>query len=108
MRPESNKSGTWRIASSTNCRAIAPVFQRATEVFPAPVRTLDAIHLATMAFLRERVRDRSVASCDARMLEAARAMDFAVYDLQARDPPRTRQAVKGSRPAPMMMAPAFR
>jgi hypothetical protein len=31
---------------------IAPVLARATDPFPAPVRTLDALQLATVEFLR--------------------------------------------------------
>jgi predicted nucleic acid-binding protein len=54
------------------------VLARATEAFSQPVRTLDAIHLASMAYLRERGESLTLASYDERMLRAARALGFAV------------------------------
>lgn len=50
------------------------VLSRALQPFPTPVRTLDGIHLATAAFLRERGHDVYLASYDTRMLSAAEAM----------------------------------
>lgn len=50
------------------------VLHRATRPFPAPVRTLNALHLASVAFLRERGRDVALATYDRRMREAATAM----------------------------------
>jgi predicted nucleic acid-binding protein len=47
------------------------VLARAVEPFPAPVRTLDALHLATMAFVRERDALLALASYDERLLTAA-------------------------------------
>jgi predicted nucleic acid-binding protein len=52
---------------------------RAFEPFPAPVRTLDGLHLATMDFLRARAPALTLLSYDKRMLAAARAAGFAVY-----------------------------
>ena len=53
---------------------LAPlVLARALEPFPMAVRTLDALHLATMDFLRGRGQAIELASYDARMLAAARA-----------------------------------
>jgi len=51
-----------------------PVLARALEPFPAPVRTLDALHLASFEFLRGRGQPVSLASFDERMLTAARAL----------------------------------
>jgi predicted nucleic acid-binding protein len=48
--------------------------QRATESFPIPVRTLDALHLATILFLREQGVPLELASYDQRMIEAAAAL----------------------------------
>ena len=60
------------------------VLQRALEPFPRPVRTLDALHLASMRFLTEqRLRPR-LASYDQRLAEAAQAMGIQLFDL---DPP---------------------
>jgi len=50
------------------------VLARATEPFPAPVRTLDALHLASIEFLRERGQAIELASYDARLIAAARGL----------------------------------
>lgn len=50
------------------------VLSRATRPFPAAVRTLDALHLASLAFLRERGRGVALATYDGRLAEAATAM----------------------------------
>lgn len=57
------------------------VLERATRPFPCPVRTLDAIHLASVAFLRERGRDVTLATYDRRMAEAASAMGIPLLAL---------------------------
>jgi predicted nucleic acid-binding protein len=56
---------------------VPPVLARALEPFPQPVRTLDALHLATASFLRAQGRDITVASYDERLLSAARMIGFA-------------------------------
>ena len=53
-----------------------PVLVRALEPFPAPVRTVDAIHLASADFLRGQGQEVTVATYDARMGVGARALDF--------------------------------
>lgn len=57
-----------------------PALARALEAFPRPVRTLDALHLASMDFLRRQGQVVSLASYDDRLVEAARALKFAIYD----------------------------
>jgi predicted nucleic acid-binding protein len=57
-----------------------PVLTRALEAFPKPVRTLDALHLASMDFLRRQGQAISLASYDGRLVEAARALRFTIYD----------------------------
>ena len=52
----------------------APVLERALEPFPIPVRTLDALHLASIAFLLERGQTVELASYDDRLLSAAQAL----------------------------------
>ncbi len=52
---------------------------RALEPFPVAVRTLDALHLASIEFLRERHIDIELASFDMRMLHAAQALGISVY-----------------------------
>ena len=54
---------------------LAPkVLERALEPFPVPVRTLDALHLASMTFLLERGQTIELASYDDRLLAAAKAL----------------------------------
>ena len=57
-----------------------PVLGRALEPFPVPVRTLDALHLASIDFLRTQRQSVILASYDARMLEAARRMKIEIAD----------------------------
>lgn len=54
------------------------VLGRALEPFPHPVRTLDALHLATMEFLRAQGQRIELATYDARLLAGARALGIAV------------------------------
>jgi hypothetical protein len=60
---------------------VTEVLVRARDPFPAPVGTLDALHLASADFLREQGVQVSLASYDARMLAAARALALPVFDL---------------------------
>jgi predicted nucleic acid-binding protein len=53
-----------------------PVLARALEPFPTPVRTLDALHLATLEFLRAQRLGVELASYDDRLLGAARALSI--------------------------------
>ncbi len=54
---------------------LAPaVLSRALEPFPIPVRTLDALHLASIEFLRSRGQKVELASYDDRLNEAARRL----------------------------------
>ena len=55
------------------------VLTRALEAFPKPVRTLDALHLASMDFLRRQGQVVSLASYDDRLVDAARGLRFAIY-----------------------------
>ena len=55
---------------------LAPaVLARAIEPYPVPVRTLDALHLASVEFLRALGQRPSIATYDRRMIEAAKAME---------------------------------
>ena len=58
-----------------------PILARALELFPAPVRTLDALHLASMDFLRANGQVVELATYDDRLARAARAMKIALYRL---------------------------
>lgn len=59
------------------------VLARVRHPFPAPVPTLDAMHLATVSFLRERGHQVELATYDARMDAAAAAMGVPRYELDA-------------------------
>ena len=52
--------------------------RRALQPFPVSVRTLDAIHLATMDFIRESGESVWLASYDNRLIAAARALGIAI------------------------------
>ena len=58
-----------------------PVLARALEPFPKSVRTLDAIHLASMEFLRKQGQRISLAGYDGRLIDAARALRIPIYKL---------------------------
>jgi len=54
---------------------------RALEPFPITVRTLDALHLATMEFLRDQGEPVTLASYDNRLLAAAQALGISIAQL---------------------------
>jgi predicted nucleic acid-binding protein len=56
------------------------VLARALEPFPAPVRTLDALHLASIEFLRSRGQKVALASYDGRLLAAASALGIPIAE----------------------------
>jgi hypothetical protein len=58
-----------------------PVLECALEPFPGPVRTLDALHLASIEFLRARRQTIELASYDDRLLEAAQALGIPLRKL---------------------------
>ena len=60
---------------------ISPILDRATEPFPAPVRTLDALHLSFIVFLAESGQDIELATYDTKMRKAARALGIRIYEL---------------------------
>lgn len=61
------------------------VLSRALDAFPgsAPVRTLDALHLASCAYLAENGQSVALASFDLRMTAVARAMGLPLLGLEA-------------------------
>ncbi len=67
------------LARITMVELATSVLARALEPFPTAVRTLDALHLASMAFLQSQGQQVALASYDDRMLAVARAMGIAVY-----------------------------
>ncbi|MBI4729139.1 MAG: PIN domain-containing protein [Acidobacteria bacterium] len=57
------------------------VLERALDPFPAPARTLDALHLASLEFLRSRRLPVRLATYDRRMSEAARRLGIPLFAL---------------------------
>src|SRR5262249_21368500 len=60
---------------------VVPVLNRALHPFPAPVRTLDALHLASADFVRAQGKPVTIASYDDRLITAARQMGFEIAAL---------------------------
>ena len=58
-----------------------PVLARALEPFPSPVRTLDALHLASVDFLRTMGQRPELATFDRRMAEAAMALGVPIASI---------------------------
>ena len=58
-----------------------PVLARALEPFPVPVRTLDALHLASIDFQTRQNQDVERATYDQRMLKAAKRIGVTILDL---------------------------
>jgi predicted nucleic acid-binding protein len=58
-----------------------PMLARALEPWPMPLRTLDALHLATVEFLRAQGEQLELASYDNRFLAAARALGIPIAAL---------------------------
>ena len=56
-----------------------PVLARALEPFSIRVRTLDALHLSSIEFLRSRRQEVVLASFDERLLAAARSLGIPEY-----------------------------
>jgi predicted nucleic acid-binding protein len=57
------------------------VLARALEPWPVPLRTLDALHLASAEFLRAHGQDVAVASYDDRVTDAARHRSIPLFAL---------------------------
>lgn len=73
-----------RIIGGTDLLELSPpVLGRALRPFPSPLRTLDALHIASMVHLRNNGERVELASYDRRMTSAAETMGFPLYDLGA-------------------------
>jgi len=57
---------------------VPPVLERALEPFPMAVRTLDALHLSSIRFLRQTIPSLAVATYDRKMTDACRHLRFPV------------------------------
>jgi predicted nucleic acid-binding protein len=61
---------------------IPEILDRARRPFPVPVRTLDALHLASLDFLVSQGQRVALASYDDRMVGAARALGQEILPLE--------------------------
>jgi hypothetical protein len=59
----------------------AAVLARALEPFPTPIRTLEALHLSTIEYVRSRRETVELASYDTRLLAAAQALGISIVAL---------------------------
>jgi len=55
------------------------VLSRALDAFPVPLRTLDALHLASADYLRRQGQNVQVASYDERLRTCAEQMGFSIW-----------------------------
>jgi uncharacterized protein len=60
---------------------VLPTLARALQPFPSPVRTLDALHLASAEFLRAQGEPVVIASYDNRLVDVAREMGFPIAEI---------------------------
>ena len=58
---------------------VGPVLARALQPFPIPVRTLDAIHLSALEFVRAQNQTVQLASYDERLLIGARYLGIPIW-----------------------------
>jgi len=59
---------------------VGPVLTRALQPFPGQVRTLDAIHLSALEFVRAQKQSVQLASYDERLVAAARLLGIEAWD----------------------------
>ncbi len=59
-----------------------PVLARALEPFPVAVRTLDALHLSSIEFLRARGQGVQLATYDLRLADCATQLGIPLLDLE--------------------------
>jgi predicted nucleic acid-binding protein len=57
------------------------ILERALKPFPAALRTLDALHVASLDYAHQRDATVVLASYDKQMLAAARALDIPIHGL---------------------------
>lgn len=60
---------------------VPAVLMRALDPFPGPVRTLDALHLASMDFLQRQGQRLRLASYDQQLCNVARKMGMKMYEM---------------------------
>ncbi|MEW6752843.1 MAG: type II toxin-antitoxin system VapC family toxin [Candidatus Latescibacterota bacterium] len=89
LTPDDAREAALQVAAFERSCDVVPlgdeVLRRAREEFPEePVRTLDAIHLASLRLLDEGLGPLTVASCEDRVRRNAAAMGIAVVPVAGR------------------------
>jgi hypothetical protein len=75
----------WQPACQKLRGSVKRAVERARAPFPRPVRTLDALHLASLHYLHsERAQKISLATYDDRLQAAALALGIDIHDLGCR------------------------
>ena len=59
---------------------VGPVLARALQPFPVAVRTLDAIHLSALEFVRAQKQNVQLATYDERLLAVARLLGISIWN----------------------------
>lgn len=78
---ESHGEAASLLLGSVALLALAPqVVARALQPFPVPVRTLDALHLSSIEFLRQQGIEAALATYDDRLSEAASALGLPIHE----------------------------
>ncbi len=78
----SHEGAAHRLLAELSLVELTPdVLDRALAPFPGPLRTLDALHLATLIWLREHAQDVTLATYDVRMAGAAKSLEVVVEAL---------------------------
>ncbi|MFV1960112.1 MAG: PIN domain-containing protein [Planctomycetota bacterium] len=81
MTPEREEAAREVVSFLALVELAPPVLGRALEPFPGSVRTLDALHLATLDHLAGRGASIALASYDERLAAAARALGHRLHPL---------------------------
>ena len=78
------EAARWLLGRVAMLELAPSVLARALDAFPgpAPLRTLDALHLASCAYLLDHGQTVALASYDRRMIAAASAMDIPLFELE--------------------------
>ena len=78
------EAARWLIGRVALLELSPSVLARALDAFPGPgaLRTLDALHLASCAYLVDHGQGIALASYDRRMNTVARAMEIPLFDLE--------------------------
>lgn len=78
------EAARWLIGHIALLELVPAVLARALDAFPGstPLRTLDALHLASCAYLADRGQRVALASYDKRMISVARAMEIPLAELE--------------------------